>query len=79
MEIEKYISGYCRMLDASRIVEVILEDGEITDSHEEMARIARIACKNAKKVIFLMDSSKKGNKYTYTVCRVPEHDNIIVL
>ena len=31
MEIEKFCSGYCRQLDASRIVEVILEDGEITE------------------------------------------------
>ena len=28
---EKIVSGYCRQLDASRIVEVILEDGEITE------------------------------------------------
>ena len=31
MEIEKFISGYCRQLDASRIVEVIVDDGEITE------------------------------------------------
>ena len=31
MEIEKFISGYCRQLDASRMVEVILEDGEVTE------------------------------------------------
>ena len=31
MEQEKIFSGYCRQLDASRIVEVILEDGEITE------------------------------------------------
>ncbi len=59
--------------------EGITQDGEITDSHEEMAHIAKIACKNAKQVIFLMDSSKRGNKYTYTVCRVADHDNIVVL
>lgn len=28
MEIEKFISGYCRQLDASRMVEVVLEDDE---------------------------------------------------
>ena len=32
MEIEKYISGYCRVLDASRIVEVILENGTLTEA-----------------------------------------------
>ena len=31
MEIEKFLSGYCRQLDASRMVEVILEDGEVTE------------------------------------------------
>ena len=31
METEKFISGYCRQLDASRMVEVILENGEITE------------------------------------------------
>lgn len=31
MEIEKFISGYCRQLDASRMVEVILEKDEITE------------------------------------------------
>ena len=31
MEVEKFVSGYCRVLDASRMVEVILENGEITE------------------------------------------------
>lgn len=31
METEKFISGYCRQLDASRMVEVALEDGKITE------------------------------------------------
>ena len=31
MEIEKFISGYCRQLDASRMVEVVIEDGEVTE------------------------------------------------
>ena len=31
MESEKYLSGYCRQLDGSRMVEVILEDGKITE------------------------------------------------
>ena len=31
METEKFFSGYCRQLDASRMVEVILEDGDITE------------------------------------------------
>ena len=31
MEIEKFISGYCRVLDCSRLVEVILENGSVTE------------------------------------------------
>ncbi len=31
MEEEKFLSGYCRQLDASRMVEVVLEDGKITE------------------------------------------------
>ncbi|MGM9660339.1 MAG: hypothetical protein ACI3WQ_07045 [Faecousia sp.] len=31
METEKFLSGYCRQLDASRMVEVVAEDGEITE------------------------------------------------
>ena len=31
MEIEKFFSGYCRQLDGSRMVEVILQDGQIEE------------------------------------------------
>ncbi len=31
MEVEKFFSGYCRQLDNARMVEVIAEDGEITE------------------------------------------------
>ena len=31
MEQEKFFSGYCRQLDAARMVEVILENGEVTE------------------------------------------------
>ena len=31
MEEERYISGYCRVLDASRMLEVILENGQVTE------------------------------------------------
>ena len=31
MELEKFISGYCKQLDDARMVEVILENGEITE------------------------------------------------
>ena len=31
METEKFISGYCRQLDGSRMVEVVVEDGTVTE------------------------------------------------
>ena len=31
MEQEKIVSGYCRQLDASRMVEVVAENGEISE------------------------------------------------
>ncbi len=31
METEKFFSGYCRQLDASRMVEVILESGKVME------------------------------------------------
>ena len=31
METEKFFSGYCRQLDHARMVEVILENGEVTE------------------------------------------------
>ena len=49
MEEETYLSGYCRVLDASRMVEVILEDGKLSEvdccygncPHESVCLIAR--------------------------------------
>ena len=32
METEHFLSGYCRQLDASRMVEVILEDGALSEA-----------------------------------------------
>ena len=31
MEKEFFLSGYCRQLDGSRMVEVIAEDGQVTE------------------------------------------------
>lgn len=32
METEKFVSGYCRQLDNSRMVEVILVDGQLSEA-----------------------------------------------
>ena len=31
MEIEKFVSGYCRVLDCRRLVEVVLTDGKVEE------------------------------------------------
>ncbi len=31
MEIEKFFSGYCRQIDGSRMVTVVLEDGKLAE------------------------------------------------
>jgi len=31
MEKELFLSGYCRQLDSSRMVEVLMEDGQLTE------------------------------------------------
>ena len=31
MEVEKYFSGYCRVMDAPRLVEVLLENRRLTE------------------------------------------------
>lgn len=32
MSEEKYLTGYCRQLDASRIVEAVIEDGALEEA-----------------------------------------------
>lgn len=49
MEQELYLSGYCRMLDGSRTVELLVEDGELSEAdccygsciHESVCQIAQ--------------------------------------
>ena len=31
MEVEKFLSGYCRQLDAARMVEVVVCDGQLEE------------------------------------------------
>lgn len=49
MEREEFLSGYCRCMDNSRMVAVVLEDGELTEAdclfgncpHEQECQIAK--------------------------------------
>ena len=57
MEQEHFISGYCRCLDNSRMVEVITEDGRITEvdcSYENCPHT--INCTIAKSIQELTES-----------------------
>ena len=52
MEKEVFLSGYCRTTDASRMVEVIVEDGEVTEvdcCYESCAHTANCTIANAIK------------------------------
>lgn len=59
--------------------EGISSDLEITESQSSMAQIAKIAIENSKLAVFLMDSTKKGNKYTHSVCRTNENENVVII
>ena len=53
------------------------EDGVITDSSAEEASLRRAMLKNAKKSIYLADSTKKNQKYMYNICTVSDVDAVI--
>ncbi len=53
------------------------EDGMITDSSVEEASVRQAMLKNSAKACYLCDSSKKGKKYMYNICRVDDVDEII--
>ncbi len=57
----------------------ISDDGRVTESDEATAEITRIGLQNTKKAILLADNSKTGLTYTYTVCRVEDIDEVIVI
>ena len=51
MEQELFFSGYCRCLDSSRTVEVILEDGKVTEVDCAWPEcIHRVSCPIAKEI-----------------------------
>lgn len=53
------------------------EDGSITDSSIEEATAKRVMMKNAQRVYYLSDSTKKNKKYIYNICSVKDVDGII--
>ena len=53
------------------------ETGEITDSSIEESELRTVMLKQAKKKVFLCDSSKFGKEYLYSLCNREEIDAII--
>lgn len=53
------------------------EGGCITDSSAEEAAVKKAMIKNAEKVFYLCDSSKRGKTYMYNICRTAEVDAVI--
>lgn len=59
--------------------EGLSDDGYVTDSNAELAAVAKVALKNSKKKILLMDNSKLNSKYTYNICHVDILDELIII
>ena len=55
-----------------------LKDGVISDFDIRQTMIRKIILKNAKKSVFLFESSKIGQKMTYTLCRKEDVTEIII-
>ncbi len=57
MEEEKFLSGYCRVLDGSRTVEIVLENGKILECDCGYGScIHQSSCPIAKEIAVLVSS-----------------------
>ena len=54
------------------------DDGVISDFDIDQTMMRKIILKNAKQSIFLFESSKTGQKMTYTLCRREDATAVIV-
>ena len=54
------------------------DDGVISDFDVRQTMIRKIILRNAKKSIFLFESSKTGQKMTYTLCRKEDVTEVII-
>lgn len=54
-----------------------IEDGYITDSSTEEAIIKKAMIKNSDKSYYLCDTSKKGKKYMYNICKTLDVEEVI--
>ena len=73
---ESYISG----INADILFfssQALSDDGEISDVSEEETSLRRVMLSRAKRKIFLADSSKLGERRTFSVCTKDDVDKII--
>ena len=60
MEVEKFLSGYCRQLDAARTVCAVVEDGEITE--DELKKMLDDIQKTTDRYIASLDAALAGKE-----------------
>ncbi|MBR4723679.1 MAG: DeoR/GlpR transcriptional regulator [Clostridia bacterium] len=58
--------------------EALSDDGYLTESDRDLAEIAKIAVKNSKTAVLLMDRSKVGTVCTYNICHTDSFDGVIL-
>lgn len=56
----------------------ISDDGIISDNDPSQTAVRKIAMRNSGKTIIFLDKAKCGKKYTYTLCRKDETDDVII-
>lgn len=56
----------------------VSEDGIVTDNDIMQTGVRKIIMQNSKKNVFLLDKSKVGKKYTYTLCGRDENNEVII-
>ncbi len=58
--------------------EALSQNGNVTDSDQSLAKIAKIAIERSKFSVLLMDRSKIGTVCTYNVCHTDQLDDVIL-
>ncbi|MDY3845811.1 MAG: DeoR/GlpR family DNA-binding transcription regulator [Eubacteriales bacterium] len=57
----------------------ISDDGVISDEDSMQTSARRAAMENCQKIIFMLDSTKAHKKYTYTIARIEDVDEILIV
>ena len=59
--------------------EALSDDGRVTDSNPDIAEIAKIVIRKAKKAVLLMDRSKLGTLCPYDICTRDQLTDVILV